>query len=74
MPDIAAMSTTQLATLVDTLREDLGRAKAAENWVLVQDLRRALANVSEELKERRATPKSHSFLQRTRQPVLGARS
>lgn len=74
MSDIAAMSTPQLASLITVLRDDLEQARAAENFVLVQDLRRALANVSAELKIRRA-PRSYEVMsKRPAAPLLSARS
>lgn len=73
MLNVTGMSAPQLSTLVESLRDDLERAKAAENWVLAQDLRRALTNVSNELKTRRATTKSYSLLERSHHGALMAR-
>lgn len=74
MMNIAVMSTAELASLIGLLREDLERARAAENFVLVQDLRRALANVTAELKMRKP-PKSYEVMQkRPATPLLAARS
>jgi hypothetical protein len=61
MLNITTMSTAQLASLIRMLREDLDQAKAAENCVLEQDLRRALVNVTAELKARTA-PKSAAVM------------
>ena len=73
MFDIAAMSTAQLASLIESLRDDLERAKAAENFILVMDLRRAITNVTAALKERRSQKPAPILARRPITAVLAAR-
>lgn len=72
--NIAAMSTPQLASLIGMIRDDLERAKAAENCVLVQDLRRALVNVNAELKARTAPRSADVMKKRPSAPLLQNRA
>jgi hypothetical protein len=60
--------------LVSELRDNLAQAKAAENLVLAQDLRRALANVSAELKVRKPVRSFEVIKRRPATPLLRERT